>query len=100
MLDEWENLLSSIRSEAITAGNCPRRVDRAFSIVAKGQLGRVVSAYGTSAHACGCADNRFRRSRKCKHQLALIVTRRLQAHLEAGMERQQPQGALRAPESA
>lgn len=90
MLVEWERLLSSIRSEAITAGNESRRVDRALALVAAGELCRVVSEYGTSARSCGCADKRFGGARRCKHQLAILLTRRLQAHLEAGMERQAP----------
>ena len=65
------------RQQALQAGNCPRRVDRAIVLYRDaGQYVEKAAHYGTTVHGCGCPDAEAQRARKCKHVLAAIMRRR------------------------
>ena len=65
------------RQQALQAGNCPRRVDRAIALYRNaGQYIEKAAHYGTTVHGCGCPDAEAQRARKCKHVLAAIMRRR------------------------
>ena len=84
MIGAWEGLLSGLRAAAISAGNEPGRVDRALALVADAGLGEALRKYKTTSRTCKCADRRFGRAKRCKHQLALIIAARLRRHITIG----------------
>ena len=83
----WQSLADTLRSQAVRAGCCPGRFDRALDLLADGGLQDAIGKYGTTMTGCGCPDRQFRRARRCKHQIALIAAERLRRRLSNPPER-------------
>ena len=70
--------LGGLRRQAIEAGCCEKRWDKAVDIISYGGLEAARQKYGSSPSTCSCPDSQHGRSRACKHRIAWTIAEKLQ----------------------
>ena len=79
MAGAWrKSSLGGLRRQAIEAGCCEKRWDKAVDIISYGGLEEARQKYGSSPSSCSCPDAQSGRSRACKHRIAWTIAEKLQ----------------------
>lgn len=76
----WADKVIDYAIEAFHVGCCPDRIERAVGLVfgLAGQHHDRFASYNTTRTRCDCPDQQIQRPRRCKHQIAMLMLKRLE----------------------